>query len=127
MRERVVVTGMGVVSPVGTGLEAFWAALVAGRSGIGPITRFDASEFPTRIAGEVRDFDPTRYLDRKEARRMDRFTQFAVAAAGMALEDAGLGTDRLDRDRVAVVMGCGIGGIETLEDQARVLASRGPG
>lgn len=127
MRERVVVTGMGVVSPVGTGLEAFWSALVAGRSGIGPITRFDASEFATRIAGEVRDFDPTRYLDKKEARRMDRFTQFAVAAAGMALEDAGLGTDGLDRDRVAVILGCGIGGIETLEDQARVLVNRGPG
>jgi 3-oxoacyl-[acyl-carrier-protein] synthase II len=118
---------MGVVSPVGTGLEAFWSALVAGRSGIGPITRFDASEFATRIAGEVRDFDPTRYLDKKEARRMDRFTQFAVAAAGMALEDAGLGTDGLDRDRVAVILGCGIGGIETLEDQARVLVNRGPG
>ncbi len=127
MRERVVVTGMGVVSPVGTGLEAFWSALVAGRSGIGPITRFDASEFATRIAGEVRDFDPTRYLDKKEARRMDRFTQFAVAAAGMALEDAGLGTGGLDRDRVAVILGCGIGGIETLEDQARVLVNRGPG
>lgn len=127
MRERVVVTGMGVVSPVGTGLEAFWSALVAGRSGIGPITRFDASEFATRIAGEVRDFDPTRYLDKKEARRMDRFTQFAVAAARMALEDAGLGTDGLDRDRVAVILGCGIGGIETLEDQARVLVNRGPG
>jgi len=127
LRERVVVTGMGVVSPVGTGLEAFWSALVAGRSGIGPITRFDASEFATRIAGEVRDFDPTRYLDKKEARRMDRFTQFAVAAAGMALEDAGLGTDGLDRDRVAVILGCGIGGIETLEDQARVLVNRGPG
>jgi 3-oxoacyl-[acyl-carrier-protein] synthase II len=118
---------MGVVSPVGTGLEAFWSSLVAGRSGIGPITRFDASEFATRIAGEVRDFDPTRYLDKKEARRMDRFTQFAVAAAGMALEDAGLATDAVCRDRVAVILGCGIGGIETLEDQARVLMQRGPG
>ncbi|MBE3587197.1 MAG: beta-ketoacyl-ACP synthase II [Thermoanaerobacteraceae bacterium] len=127
MHNRVVVTGLGVISPVGTGVEPFWSNLTAGKSGVGLITRFDASAYSTRFAAEVKDFDPARYIDKKEARRMDRFTQFALAAAGMALEDAGLDLEQVDRDRVGVILGSGIGGIETLEEQHQVLLTRGPG
>lgn len=126
MRKRVVVTGLGIISPVGTGIEQFWTALTNGVSGIRRITRFDAANFSTQIAGEVVDFDPMQYIDRKEARRMDRFTQFAVAGAGMAIEDAGLALEAVDRERVGVILGSGIGGIETLESQARVLEEKGP-
>lgn len=126
MKRRVAVTGLGVVSPVGTGVNKFWEAIASGRSGIGPVTRFNAEGFSTRIAGEVKDFDPGEYMERKEARRMDRFAQFAVAAAKMAIEDAKLDLAAEDRGRIAVVMGTGIGGMETLEDQARVLLERGP-
>src|SRR5438128_516364 len=87
-RPRVVVTGVGLVTPCGVGLEATWAALTAGKSGIGPITSFDCAKYETRFAGEVRDFDPSRWLDNKEIRRNDRFIHFALAAADMALEDA---------------------------------------
>src|SRR5690606_41029641 len=90
MKRRVVVTGRGALTPLGTGVAPFWEGLKAGRSGIGPITQFDASDYSTRIAGEVKEFDPTSYMDRKDARRMDRFAQFAVAGARMALEDASL-------------------------------------
>jgi 3-oxoacyl-[acyl-carrier-protein] synthase II len=124
---RVVVTGLGVLSPVGIGIGPFWDSLTAGRSGIGPITRFDARDFPTRIAGEVKDFDPGQWLDRKEARRMDRFAQFAVAAAKMAVADAGLNLENVDPGRMAVVFGSGIGGMQTFEEQARVLWEKGPG
>jgi len=111
---------------VGTGIEQFWTALINGVSGIRRITRFDATNFSTQIAGEVVDFEPEQYIDKKEARRMDRFTQFAVAAAGMAIEDAGLNLETVDRDRVGVILGSGIGGIETLEAQARILEEKGP-
>lgn len=127
MLKRVVITGLGIISPVGTGLETFWSSLTAGVSGIGPVTRFDPALFKTKIAGEVTDFEPTRYIDKKEARRMDRFTQYAVAATGMALEDASLDLEAEDRDRIGVILGSGVGGIETLEEQARVLAEKGPG
>ncbi|MBO8141883.1 MAG: beta-ketoacyl-ACP synthase II [Firmicutes bacterium] len=126
MRRRVVVTGVGAVSPLGIGKDEFWSSLCAGVSGIGPITRFDASEYPTRFAGEVRDFDPGQYMDRKDARRLDRFIQYAWAATRMALDDAGLDVTRLDGNRAGVIIGSGIGGIETLESQVRVLAERGP-
>ncbi len=99
-RRRVVVTGLGLVSPVGIGVEESWAALVAGKSGIGPITLFDASTFPTRIAGEVKGFDPTKFMDRKEARRNDRFIQFALAAAEMAMKDSGLDMAKEDPERI---------------------------
>ena len=125
--KRVVITGLGIISPVGAGLETFWNALTAGVSGIGPITRFDPANFSTKIAGEVKDFKPTLYIDKKDARRMDRFTQFAVAATGMAVEDASLKFADEDRDRIGVILGSGIGGMETLEEQARVLAEKGPG
>lgn len=124
---RVAVTGLGCVSPLGVGTEATWKALVSGESGAGPVTRFDASGYSTRIACEVEAFDPTDFMEQREARRSDRFAQFAVAAAVEAAESAGW-TDGVphDRERVGVVIGSGIGGIETLEAQHRVLLERGP-
>jgi len=127
MTKRVVITGMGVLSPVGIGLEEFWTSLTEGKSGIGPVTHFDASNLATTIAGEVKDFDPQKYMDKKEAKRMDRFTQFAVAAAAMAMEDAGLSKNNVDCERVGVILGTGIGGTNTFEDQHRVLGTKGPG
>src|SRR5512140_3897134 len=115
-RRRVVVTGLGLVSPVGIGVEESWSALVAGKSGIGPITLFDASTFPTRIAGEVKGFDPEKYMDRKEVRRNDRFIQFALAAADMAVRDAGLEMDKEDPERIGCIVGAGIGGLGTIEE-----------
>lgn len=118
---------MGVVSPIGIGKEAFWQSLISGKSGIVPITRFDASELPTRIAGEIRDFDPLNYLDKREARRMDRYTHYAVAGTHLAIEDAGFKPEELNRENVGVIIGSGVGGIETVEEQARVLIAKGPG
>jgi 3-oxoacyl-[acyl-carrier-protein] synthase II len=126
LKKRVVVTGIGVISPVGIGIEAFWQSLINGQSGLGPVTQFDASQLATRIAGEVKDFDPLQYLDKKEARRMDRFTQFALSAAKMAVEDAALDLDKSDRQRVGVVLGTGIGGTKTFEDQHQILLEKGP-
>ena len=124
---RVVVTGMSVVSPLGIGLGDFWSNLAAGKSGVGPVTRFETEGYSTRIAAEVKGFVPENYMDKKEARRMDRFTQFAMAAAKLVLEDAALDLDAVDRDRVGVILGSGIGGLETFEEQHKVLLSRGPG
>ncbi|MEW6182758.1 MAG: beta-ketoacyl-ACP synthase II [Bacillota bacterium] len=126
MLPRVVVSGLGIISPVGSGKTAFWQAITGGKSGVRRITRFDTTDFKTRIAAEVPDFDPEAYIDKKEVRRMDRYTQFAVAATRMALEDAGIGPGSVDPDRVGVILGCGIGGMETFEDQARVIVTRGP-
>lgn len=126
MKKRVVVTGLGVIAPNGLGKEEFWKNLKRGVSGIRPVTRFDASALPTRIAGEVANFDPTQWIDRKEARRMDRFSQFGVAAAAMAIEDAGLNLEQVDKKRVGVILGSGIGGMETFEDQTRVMLEKGP-
>lgn len=127
MKRRVVITGIGMVTPVGTGKEEFWQSLINGKSGIVPITRFDASNISTRIAGEVRDFDPLNYIDKKEARRMDRYTHFACAGSQIALEDAGIKTEELVAERVGVIIGSGVGGIETMEEQARTLLTKGPG
>jgi 3-oxoacyl-[acyl-carrier-protein] synthase II len=125
MTERtVVITGIGPVTPVGIGRQAFWDALVAGQSGIGPISLFDASEFPVRIGGEVKDFDPTTWMDRKAARRTDRVVHLAVAAARLAWEDAG--SPSVDPQRAAVVVSTGVGGLQYMEDQIRLLAERGP-
>jgi 3-oxoacyl-[acyl-carrier-protein] synthase II len=124
-RRRVVVTGMGLVCPVGIGVEESWKALVEGRSGIGPVTHFDASTFPTRIAGEVKGFEPERFMDRKDARRNDRFIQFALAAADMAVKDAGLDFDREDPTRVGAIVGSGMGGLAEIEDTHKTLLERG--
>jgi 3-oxoacyl-[acyl-carrier-protein] synthase II len=113
-RRRVVVTGIGMITPLGATVQKTWDALVAGKSGIGPITRFDAGGLETRIAGEVRDFDPLEHMDRKEVRRADRFAQFAVAVAGQALKDAGLEITPDLAPRIGVAFGSGIGGVETL-------------
>lgn len=118
---------MGVVSPIGIGKAAFWESLISGKSGIVPITRFDATELPTRVAGEIRDFDPLNYLEKREARRMDRYTHYAIAGTHLALEDAGINTEELDRERIGVIIGSGVGGIETVEEQAKVLFTKGPG
>lgn len=126
-KRRVVVTGMGALTPIGNDIESFWEGLMEGRSGAGEITQFDASEFSTRIAAEVKDFNPIDFMDRKDARRMDRFAQFAVAASQMALEDAAIDLDQIDRDRAGVLIGSGIGGIHTFEEQCRILIERGPG
>jgi 3-oxoacyl-[acyl-carrier-protein] synthase II len=124
---HVLVTGVGSVSPLGGETEALWAGLVAGRSGAGPITRFDASALDSRIACEVKDFSTEGVLDRKDAKRMDRFVQFAVVAAHEAMRRSGLDPQTLDHDRAGVVIGSGIGGMETFEQQHRTLLERGPG
>ena len=126
MRKRVVVTGMGCVSPVGNDVQSLWSNLLAGRSGVGPITRFDATGYKVRIAAEVKDFDPTALFGSREARRMDRFSQFALAAAQQAVQDAGLTVDDHNRDRIGVFVGSGIGGVGTIYEQMLVLLERGP-
>jgi 3-oxoacyl-[acyl-carrier-protein] synthase II len=112
---RVVVTGVGLVTPLGTGVEKNWTALMAGRSGIGPITRFECADFPTRIAGEVRDFTPEDWIERREIKKMDPFIQFAVAASQMAMDQSGLKIPPTDADRVGVIVGVGMGGIHSIE------------
>jgi len=125
-KRRVVITGVGAVTPVGNTADEFWAALVAGRSGIGPITRFDTTGYATRIAGEVKGFDSLKYIDKKDDRKFDLFLKYAVACAVMAVEDAGIKTDRVDATRFGVLIGSGIGGIETLLDNYEVLRTKGP-
>ncbi len=124
-QRRVVITGMGPITPIGTRTDNYWRALVDGVSGTGPITRFDASEYSTRIAAEVKDFDPEQYVERKEARRMDRFVQFAIAASKLAVEDSGLEIRDNNADRVGVLIGSGIGGTGTWEEQHRILLEKG--
>ncbi|MBI1964190.1 MAG: beta-ketoacyl-ACP synthase II [Candidatus Rokubacteria bacterium] len=123
---RVVVTGLGALTPLGNTVEEYWSALKEGRSGVGPITRFDATGYPTRIAAEVRGFDPLKYVDKKEARRLDPYLQYAMACAVMAVEDAGLDTGKMDGDRCGVLIGSGIGGITTLLETHKTLLEKGP-
>ena len=125
MRRRVVVTGMGCISPVGNNVSDTWSAILAGKSGSGMITLFDASKHKTRFAAEVKGFDAVAFFGPREARKMDRFTQFATVAALEALEQSGLKIDETNRDRVGILIGTGIGGIGTLLDQAEVLRERG--
>lgn len=126
VRRRVVITGMGMLCPVGNSVPAAWSNITAGKSGVGPITHFDASEFETRFAGEVKDFDPVAVLGRKDARRMDRITQFAVAATREAMAQSGLQVTDANRDRAGVIVGSGIGGIGTVMAEADVLREKGP-
>jgi 3-oxoacyl-[acyl-carrier-protein] synthase II len=123
---RVAVTGVGLVSPLGVGTAANWDALLAGRSGIGPITRFDTAEYPSRIAGEVKGFDPLDYLDKKEVKKSDTFIHYALAASRFALDDSGLVIDEGNADRVGVVIGSGIGGLPLIEQMHQTLLERGP-
>lgn len=127
MKKRVVITGMGAITPLGNGVETFWNGLKEGKSGIDKIDRFDVEDFTTQFAGQVKDFSPEDYMDRKEAKRMDRFTQFAIAATSMAVKDAELNLEKVDPLRIGVILGTGIGGLETLENQVRVLVEKGPG
>jgi 3-oxoacyl-[acyl-carrier-protein] synthase II len=124
-RTRVVITGMGAMSPLGESVGEYWDGLVNGRSGIGPMTLADPDGFPCKITGEVSGFDPTQYMDKREARRMARFSQLAVAAAGAALEDSGLDMSKEDVERIGVVMGNGNGGFPTMDEQSRVMVKRG--
>ncbi len=128
MKRRVVVTGMGAITPVGNDVATTWSALLAGKSGAAPITHFDASRFPVRFACEVKGFDPLQYMERKEAKRTDQFTQYAVGAADQAMASAGLNEPNgLDPDRIGVIIGSGIGGLKIFEEQHDVYRQRGPG
>lgn len=126
MKKRVVITGMGAVTPLGCGVETFWNGIKEGKSGIDKIDTFDVEQFSVHFAGQVKDFDPADYMERKEARRMDRFTQFALAASTMAINDAQLNLEKVDPLRFGVIIGTGIGGVETLENQGKVLVEKGP-
>lgn len=126
MARRVVITGLGPVSPVGTGKEEYWKALCEGKSGISEITAFDPTDYTSRIAGEVQDFEISDYIEPKKARRMDRFTHFAIAASKLALEDAGLEITPAIADQTGVIIGSGIGGLSTMETQHKVLQEKGP-
>ena len=123
---RVVITGIGVLTPLGSELELFWQNLVAGKSGIGPVTRFDTTEYDCKIGGEVRDFKPEDFMPIKEARRTDRFVQYGVGAARKAVADSGLDFSKEDANRIGVLIGSGIGGMETIEDQVGTLIRKGP-
>lgn len=125
--KRVVLTGFGAVTPLGIGKDVFWDALLEGKSGVGYITRFDASEHDTKIAAEVKDFDPTVFMEKKEAKRMDLFAQYAVAGTKMALDDAGIDLSKVNTDRAGAIIGSGIGGITTLEAEKEKLDEKGPG
>jgi 3-oxoacyl-[acyl-carrier-protein] synthase II len=126
MHRRVVITGIGLVSPVGLTAQTTWQALLAGKSGIGPITHFDASQMTARIAGEINDFDPLTFLERKEVRRMDTFSHFAIAATTEALDDAKYVVNADNAERIGVYIGSGIGGLPLLEKTAKLLNERGP-
>lgn len=126
-QRRVVITGMGAITPIGNTMQEFWDSLLAGKSGAAPITHFDASDFDTKFACEVKQFDPLKFMDRKLAARCDRFTQFGLAAAEMAVQDAGLNWESIDRDRVGVIFGSGIGGMRTFQNAGHSLwETKGP-
>lgn len=124
-KRRVVITGMGIVSPIGIGLEAYWEALRSGRSGAGRLTFFDVTSYTSHIDAEVKDFEPEAFIDKKNIRRMDRFAQFACAAAEMAIKDACLDAGSVNKERVGIIVGSGIGGLWTIEEEHKVLKERG--
>ena len=123
---RVAVTGIGLISPLGTGTDKTWQALLRGESGIGPLTRFDLTRYATRFGGEVKDFDPLAFVDRKEARKMDLFIRFGLGAADLAVRDSGLPPGDLQSDRAGVYVGSGIGGLGAIEENYKVLLEKGP-
>lgn len=125
-QKRVVVTGLGAITPIGNTLSEYWDGLLSGRNGIGPITLFDPSRHDCRIAGEVKHFDPHQYMERKEAKRMDRFAQFGVSASKQALADAQFVINDLNAEQVGAIIGTGIGGLKVLEDQQEIYLTRGP-
>ncbi|NLC04836.1 MAG: beta-ketoacyl-ACP synthase II [Tissierellia bacterium] len=124
--KRVVITGLGAITPIGIGKDKYWNSLIEGKSGIGLISKFDTSDYDCKIAAEVKDFSANDYLDKKEAKRMDRFTQFAVVATKLAFEDGKINLDEINLERVGTIIGCGIGGLETLEEEHTKLMERGP-
>jgi len=126
MKKRVVITGLGALTPIGNTAEEFWKNAQAGVSGTGPITKFDASQHASQVAAELKGFDVTAFIDKKEARRMDPFVQYAIAAADMAVKHSGISIDNIDRTRSGVLVGSGIGGLQTLEDQHTILMTKGP-
>ncbi|MGZ5424051.1 MAG: beta-ketoacyl synthase N-terminal-like domain-containing protein, partial [Candidatus Aminicenantales bacterium] len=123
---RVVVTGIGLISPLGTGTDKNWQALLRGESGIAPLTRFDVSRYSTRFGGEVKDFDPLAFIERKESRKMDPFIRFAVAAAELAVADSGIAAADLHSERAGTYVGSGIGGLASIEENLRILWDKGP-
>lgn len=125
-KERVVVTGIGVITSLGQTITAFWDNILAGKSGIDRVTAFDPTDYPSQVGAEVRDFDPTQYMDPKETKRSDRYTHFAMAASRRAIEDSGLNIDAVNSKRFGVIIGSGIGGMETIEKQAIALFEKGP-
>ena len=126
MKRRVVITGVGVVSPIGTG-DAFWENVKKGTCGISPIESFDTTDFSVKLAAEVKDFDPTQFMDKKESKRQDRYSQFALAAADIAVKNSGLDIEKVDSDRFGVVVGSAVGGIHTIEAEHSKLLEKGPG
>ncbi|HOJ11684.1 MAG TPA: beta-ketoacyl-ACP synthase II [Clostridiales bacterium] len=127
MNKRVVVTGMGVVSSLGIGISDFWESIKQGKSGISTVTKFDITNYPTKVAAELKNFDPNQFIDKKESKRMDKYTQYAVAAAQIAMEQSALNLEKINKERMGVILGSGIGGIETLEEQHKILMEKGPG
>jgi len=127
MNRRVVITGMGALTPIGNNVTEYWESLKTGKNGIAPITYFDTDRFKVKIAAELKNFDAEAYMDRKSARRFDRFCQYAMVASGMAIEDSGIDLENTDLSRFGVIIGSGIGGLETIEKQALILDAKGPG
>ena len=127
MQRRVVITGLGTLTSLGNTVEEFWNAIKEGKNGISEITRFDITGFDCHVASEIKDFDSSLYIDKKESRRMDRFTQYALTAAKMAMNNSGLNLETVDHERMGSIIGSGIGGVETLEAQCEVLLQKGPG
>ncbi|MBN2285178.1 MAG: beta-ketoacyl-[acyl-carrier-protein] synthase II, partial [Tissierellales bacterium] len=127
MSRRVVITGMGAITPIGSGLENFWEGIKSGKCGIDEITAFDTTDFTVKLAAEVKDFDPSQFMDKKEAKRMDRFCQFAIASSQMAMDDSGLNPEQIDKKKFGVIIGSGVGGINTIETEIAKLNSKGPG
>ncbi|MBI2915268.1 MAG: beta-ketoacyl-ACP synthase II [Elusimicrobia bacterium] len=124
-RKKIVITGMGVVSPIGIGTDEFWSSAIQGKCGIVNVSYFDVSQYPCRIAGEVRDFHADQFIEKKKIKRMDRFTQFAMAAAKLALQDSGLDLNKENLERIGVIVGSGIGGLQTIEEEFAILQKKG--